>query len=213
MGFYRYTSFCNHLKQPEVPTAELHNHLPVTPGFPPAQSGRVLAARLLHDLTKASGDSELCLFKPPFFHATQLQSCAWQNIISILCFFLPKEANQEPDRLMGTEPHFLASLSTCEAKRKAAHFPGLRAPLASWEVEHLLASWLRGRQRADCFPGCERHGPAGDRAAAPGLLSACQAEPAGLRSRSPQPLRRQSAVLLSRSAQQSKKLHTKMKFW
>lgn len=144
---------------------------------------------MLHKPTKASGDSKPCLFKSPFFHATQLQSCAWQNNINILCL-LTKEANQEPDRLMGTEPHFLASCITCEAKRKAAHFSRPHASLASWEAEHPLVGRPHSRQRAGCFSGCERHGPAGNPTASPGLLSTCQAESAGLLFHSPQPARK-----------------------
>lgn len=162
-------------------------------------------------MTKTSGDSELCLFKPLFFHATQLQSCAWQNNISILCLFQLKEANQEPDRLMGTEPHFLASCSTCEAKQKAAQLSrpcqlGSRAPPA---LLLLLSS-----QRAECFPGCKRHGPAGNPTASPGLLSTGQRESAGLLFHLPQPAIRGSAVLLSQLTQQLKNLHAKnMKVW
>lgn len=91
---------------------------------------------------------------------------------------------------MGTEPHFLASCITCEAKRKAAHFSRPRASLASWEAEHPLAGWPHSRQRAGCFSGCERHGPAGNPTASPGLLSTCQAESAGLLFHSPQPARK-----------------------
>lgn len=91
---------------------------------------------------------------------------------------------------MGTEPHFLASCITCEAKRKAAHFSRPHASLASWEAEHPLVGRPHSRQRAGCFPGCEHHGPAGNPTASPCLLSTCQAESAGLLFHTPQPARR-----------------------
>lgn len=131
----------------------------MTLDFSSLLQGRLLAARLLHELTKAIGDSELCLFKSLFFHATQPQSCAWQNIISILCLFQLKEANQEPDRLMGTEPHFLACPSTWAAKRKAGTSAG-PAPLGSWEGEQLPAPAPAGSMQT-AFPAVRATGQLG----------------------------------------------------